>query len=236
MDVACEEYAQEVLGFSDNSTSGNPSLSLDPILSSFHSLSPFEGSDSIFENRCGDILLLVKLLNDDPSSPLPPNSFFMLGHLKSLILILLFLRGALSSKDFTFYREYAFLEGTDKLPVIIAKNLKEDEEVQLLKVLSLWASPVHYVPKKGGITIIENDDNELIPTRLVTGWRVCIDYRKLNDATRKDHFSLPFMDQMLERLAGNEYYCFLDGFSGYLKPKVRESRYYSLWGVKSLVT
>ncbi|GJU72104.1 reverse transcriptase domain-containing protein [Tanacetum coccineum] len=49
---------------------------------------------------------------------------------------------------------------------------------------------------------------------LVTGWGVCIDYRKLNDATRKDHFPLPFMDQMLERLAGNEYYCFLDGFSG----------------------
>ncbi|GKA67075.1 reverse transcriptase domain-containing protein [Tanacetum coccineum] len=61
------------------------------------------------------------------------------------------------------------------------------------------------------------DNNELIPTRLVTGWRVCIDYRKLNDATRKDHFPLPFMDQMLERLAGNEYYCFLDGFSGYFQ-------------------
>nr|GFB98298.1 DNA-directed DNA polymerase [Tanacetum cinerariifolium] len=55
------------------------------------------------------------------------------------------------------------------------------------------------------------------PTRLVTGWRVCIDYRKLNDATRKDHFPLSFMDQMLERLAGNEFYCFLDGFSGYFQ-------------------
>ncbi|GKA44140.1 reverse transcriptase domain-containing protein [Tanacetum coccineum] len=52
---------------------------------------------------------------------------------------------------------------------------------------------------------------------LVTGWRVCIDYRKLNEATRKDHFPLPFMDQMLERLAGNQYYCFLDGFSGYFQ-------------------
>ncbi|GKC70482.1 hypothetical protein Tco_1116365, partial [Tanacetum coccineum] len=78
-------------------------------------------------------------------------------------------------------------------------------------------SPVHYVPKKGGITVVKNEENELIPTRLVTGWRVCIDYRKLNDATRKDHFPLPFMDQMLERLAGNEYYCFLDGFSGYFQ-------------------
>ncbi|GJV33472.1 reverse transcriptase domain-containing protein [Tanacetum coccineum] len=67
------------------------------------------------------------------------------------------------------------------------------------------------------MTVVTNDDNELVPTRLVTGWRVCIDYRKLNEATRKDHFPLPFMDQMLERLAGNEYYCFLDGFSGYFQ-------------------
>nr|GEY06407.1 reverse transcriptase domain-containing protein [Tanacetum cinerariifolium] len=80
-----------------------------------------------------------------------------------------------------------------------------------------WVSPIHCVPKKGGMTVVTNDENELIPTRLVTGWRVCIDYRKLNEATRKDHFPLPFMDQMLERLAGNEYYCFLDGFSGYFQ-------------------
>nr|GFA23356.1 reverse transcriptase domain-containing protein [Tanacetum cinerariifolium] len=67
------------------------------------------------------------------------------------------------------------------------------------------------------MTVVTNDENELVPTRLVTGWRVCIDYRKLNEATRKDHFPLSFMDQMLERLAGNEYYCFLDGFSGTFK-------------------
>nr|GFA04495.1 reverse transcriptase domain-containing protein [Tanacetum cinerariifolium] len=79
---------------------------------------------------------------------------------------------------------------------------------------SPWVSPVHCVPKKGGMTLVTNDKNELVPTRLVTGWRVCIDYHKLNEATQKDHFPLPFMDQMLERLAGNEYYCFLDGFSG----------------------
>nr|GEU58683.1 DNA-directed DNA polymerase [Tanacetum cinerariifolium] len=82
---------------------------------------------------------------------------------------------------------------------------------------SSWVSPVHCVPKKGGFTIVKNEENGLIPTRLVTGWRVCIDYRKLNDATRKDHFPLPFMDQMLERLAGNQYYCFLNGFSGYFQ-------------------
>ncbi|GJV99958.1 reverse transcriptase domain-containing protein [Tanacetum coccineum] len=82
---------------------------------------------------------------------------------------------------------------------------------------SPWVSPVHCVPKKGGMTVVTNEENELVPTRLVTGWRVCIDYRKLNEATCKDHFPLPFMDQMLERLAGNEFYCFLDGFSGYFQ-------------------
>ncbi|GJY12162.1 reverse transcriptase domain-containing protein [Tanacetum coccineum] len=82
---------------------------------------------------------------------------------------------------------------------------------------SPWVSPVHCVPKKGGFTVVENDENELIPTRLVMGWRVCIDYRKLNDDTHKDHFPLPFMDQMLERLVGNDYYYFLDGFSGYIQ-------------------
>jgi hypothetical protein len=61
--------------------------------------------------------------------------------------------------------------------------------------------------------MVLNDDNELIPSRTVTGWRVCIDYRKLNDATQKYHFPLPFIDQMLERLSGYDYYCFLDGFS-----------------------
>jgi len=54
-----------------------------------------------------------------------------------------------------------------------------------------------------------------VQTRLPTKVRVCIDYRKLNAATRKDHFPLPFIDQMLERLAGHEYYCFLNGYSGY---------------------
>nr|GEU37666.1 DNA-directed DNA polymerase [Tanacetum cinerariifolium] len=67
---------------------------------------------------------------------------------------------------------------------------------------SPWVIPIHYVPKKGGFTVVENEENELIPTRLVTGWRVFIDYRKLNEATRKDHFPLLFRDQMLERLAG----------------------------------
>ncbi|GJX67794.1 reverse transcriptase domain-containing protein [Tanacetum coccineum] len=82
---------------------------------------------------------------------------------------------------------------------------------------SPWVSPIHCVPKKGGITVVTNENDELVPTRTVTGWRVCIDYRKLNEATTKDHFPLPFMDQMLERLAGNKYFCFLDGFFGYFQ-------------------
>ena len=80
---------------------------------------------------------------------------------------------------------------------------------------SKWVSPTQVDPKKSGVTMVANEHNELIPTRVTTGWRVCIDYRKLNAGTRKDHFPLPFVDQMLERVAGHEFYCFLDGYSGY---------------------
>ncbi|GJW86693.1 reverse transcriptase domain-containing protein [Tanacetum coccineum] len=242
-----------------------------------------EIDDSYYDSE-GDILLLEKFLNDDPSSPpLPPQELKVVEpkNEKSSIDE----PPEVELKDLPPHLEYAFLEGTDKLPVIIAKDLKDEEKAALIKVLkshkqaiawklsdikginpefcthkilmeddfkpavqhqrrvnpkihevikkevlklldagliypisdSPWVSPVHCVPKKGGFTVVENEENELIPTRLVTGWRVCIDYRKLNDATRKDHFPLPFMDQMLERLAGNEYYCFLDGFSGYFQ-------------------
>ena len=80
---------------------------------------------------------------------------------------------------------------------------------------SSWVSPVHVVPKKGGFSVIRNEKNELIPTRTVTGWRMCIDYKKLNTATRKDHFPLPFINQMLDGLARHSHLCFLDGYSGY---------------------
>ena len=76
-------------------------------------------------------------------------------------------------------------------------------------------SPVQVVPKKGGMIVVRNEKNKLLPTRTITEWRVCIDYRKLNKATRKDHFPLPLIDQMLDRLVGYEYYCFIDGYLGY---------------------
>ena len=80
---------------------------------------------------------------------------------------------------------------------------------------SKWVSSVQVVPKISGITVVKNEDNDLVPTQIHTGWRVCIDYRKLNSTTRKDHFPLPFIDQMLERIVGHTHYCFLDSFLGY---------------------
>jgi hypothetical protein len=80
---------------------------------------------------------------------------------------------------------------------------------------SEWICPVQVVPKKDGITVIFNEKNELIPQRMVTGWLMCIDYRKLNKATRKDHFPLPFINEMLERLANYSFFCYLNGYSGY---------------------
>nr|GEZ26685.1 DNA-directed DNA polymerase [Tanacetum cinerariifolium] len=237
----------------------------------------------------GNILLLEAILNSKPSPPFP-NQEQNLPEFKEELKAYeaQTVKSSVDEppevelKDPPHHLEYAFLEGDNKFPVIIAKELGDEEKSALIKVLkshkgaiawklsdiqginpefythkilmeedykpamqhqrrvnpkihdvlkkeveklldagliylifgSPWVSPIHCVPKKGGFTVVDNEENELIPTRLVTGWRVCIDYRKLNDDTRKDHFPLPFMDQMLERLAGNEYYCFLDGFSG----------------------
>jgi len=103
--------------------------------------------------------------------------------------------------------------------------MQEAVKIEILKLLdngiiypisdSQWISQVHAVPKKAGFTVVENEQKELIQTRLPTKVRVCMDNRKLNAVTRKDHFLLPFIDQMLERFARHEYYCFLDGYSGY---------------------
>nr|GEV05496.1 retrovirus-related Pol polyprotein from transposon 17.6 [Tanacetum cinerariifolium] len=140
----------------------------------------------------GGIYLIEKLLNNDPFQ-LPPMDLKQGKVVKAKSLIEE--PPGLELKELPSHLEYAYLEGGD----------------------NPWVSTILCVPNKGGITIVENENNELIPTQLVTRWRVCIDYRRLNDATRKDHFPLPFMDQMLERLAGNEFYCFLDEFSGYFQ-------------------
>ncbi|XP_022855332.1 uncharacterized protein LOC111376601, partial [Olea europaea var. sylvestris] len=128
----------------------------------------------------------------------------------------------LELKQLPPHLRYAYLGESSTLLVIISSTVSEAEVLKLLDAGiiypisdSAWISAVQVVPKKGGITVIENEKNELIPTQTVTGWRVCIDYRKLNTATRKDHFPLPFIDQMLERLAGHSHYCFLNGYSGY---------------------
>nr|GEU36929.1 DNA-directed DNA polymerase [Tanacetum cinerariifolium] len=272
IDVACEEYNQEVLGFF---VSGNPTPSTEPIVStSSPTLTLFRESDFLLEETDafltiddepilpkndnsyydlkGDILLLEEFLNDDPSSPpLPPQELKVVEpkNEKSSIDE----PPVVELKNLLPHLEYAFLESDDKLPVIIAKDLKDEEKTALIKVLKSHKQALAWqlsdikgidpefctqkilmeddfkpavqqqrrvnlkIYEKGSFTVVENKGNELIPTRLVTGWLVCIDYQKLNNATRKDHFPLPFMDQMLEILAGNEYYCFLDGFSGYFQ-------------------
>nr|GEZ48885.1 reverse transcriptase domain-containing protein [Tanacetum cinerariifolium] len=297
IDMACEEYSQEVLSFSDVIASGNLTLYYDPIVStSSPTLTPFRDSDFLLEevdaflalkndptspevdhsyyNTEGEILLLEAFLNDDPSLPPPTQGMYLPQIRKELKICeakndksLIDEPPEVELKDLPPHLKYVFLEGDDKLPVIITKDLSVEEKSALIKVLKshkqaiAWklsdikginsefcthkilmeddfepvvqhqrrslGKPRNCVPKKGGLTVIENEENELIPTRLVTGWRVCIDYYKLNEATHKDHFPLPFMDQMLERLAGNEYYCFHDGFSGYFQipidPKDQEN-------------
>ncbi|GJZ53651.1 reverse transcriptase domain-containing protein, partial [Tanacetum coccineum] len=269
IEMTCEEYSQEVLGFSNVIASGNPTPYYDPIVStSSPTLTPFgdsnffleevdgflaieddptspEVNDSYYDPE-GDILLLESFLNDDPSLP-PPTQGNYLPEIQKELKVCeaktdkssIDKPPEVKLKDLPPHLEYAFLEGNNKLPVIIAKDLSVEEKAALIKVLKSHKRAIAWKLSdiKGinlefcthkilmeedyksavAFTVVENDENELIPTRLVTGWRVCIDYRKLNEATRKDHFPLPFMDQMLERLAGNEYYCFLDGFSGYFQ-------------------
>ena len=121
-----------------------------------------------------------------------------------------------------------YLEENAKLSKEMQRRLNHNIKVVKNKVIKLldngiiysisdnkWVSPTQVVPKKSGITVITNEKNELIPTRTITGWCMCIDYRKFNSMTRKGHFLLPFMDQILERVVSYEFYCFLDDYSGY---------------------
>ncbi|KAK1665650.1 hypothetical protein QYE76_053809 [Lolium multiflorum] len=124
----------------------------------------------------------------------------------------------------------------DAKPVVehqrrLIPKMKEVVRNEVLKLLeagiiypiadSRWVSPVHCVPKKGGMTVVPNDNDELIPQRIVVGYRMCIDFRKVNKVTKKDHYPLPFIDQMLERLSKNTHFCFLDGYSGFSQIAVK---------------
>nr|GFB10116.1 reverse transcriptase domain-containing protein [Tanacetum cinerariifolium] len=200
----------------------------------------------------GDILLLEAILNSEPSPPLsnqeqnlPTFKEELKAYEAQTVKSFVDEPPEVELKDLPHHIEYAFLEGNNKLPVIIAKELGSEEKAVLIKVLKSHKRAIAWkLFDIQGINLEfcthkilmeedykpavqhqrRNEENELIPTRLVTGWRVCIDYRKLNEATQKDHFPLLFMDQMLERLAGNEYYCFLDGFFGGSAPKKGQSK------------
>ncbi|GJY86259.1 reverse transcriptase domain-containing protein, partial [Tanacetum coccineum] len=196
IDATCEEYSQEVLGFSNSVAYNNPSPYYDPIVStSSPTLTPFaESNFLLFEEA--DAFIAI---DDEPVSPVLNATYYIPRLLRTTV---------------QHQRRV-----NPKIHDVIKKEVEKLLDAGLIYPISdsPWVSPVHCVPKKGGMTVVTNEENELVPTRLVTGWRVCIDYRKLNEATCKDHFPLPFMDQMLERLAGNEFYCFLDGFSGYFQ-------------------
>ncbi|GJY25366.1 reverse transcriptase domain-containing protein [Tanacetum coccineum] len=275
IDVTCEEYSQEVLDFSDSVAYGNPSPGYDPIVSnSSPTLTPFEESDFLLFEEADAFIAI----DDEPISPVfnttrttrpegdQSHSRALLnsgGELKGLTTII---------------SNYAFLAENNKLPIIIAKDLSNDEKTALIKVLksrkqaiawklsdikginlefyshkilmeddyepavqhqrrvnpkihdvikkeveklldagliypisgSPWVSPVHCVPKKGGMTVVTNNAiNELVyhktVNRLESSIMIIV---RLNEATRKDHFPLPFIDQMREDSAGNEYYSF----------------------------
>ncbi|RVW29444.1 Retrovirus-related Pol polyprotein from transposon 17.6 [Vitis vinifera] len=145
----------------------------------------------------------------------------------------------LNLKPLPMELKYTYLEENNQCPVVISSSLTGHQEIFLLEVLKRckkaigWqisdlkgisplplVSPTQVVPKKLGITVVQNEKGEEIATRLTLGWRVCIDYRKLNVVTRKDHFPLSFIDQVLERVSGHSFYCFLDGYSRYFQIEI----------------
>nr|GEU96337.1 reverse transcriptase domain-containing protein [Tanacetum cinerariifolium] len=198
-----KKYSQEFIGFSDVIVSGNPTPYYDPVVSTTSStLTPFENSDFLLE--VVDAFLALK---DDPT--LPEVDQYYVDIEGDILLLEAFLD---DDPLLPHPNQGNYLPQVRKeLKICEAKSdrssIDEPPEVKLKDL----------PPHLEYIFLEETDGNELILTRLVTGWRVYIDYRKLIEATRKDHFPLPFMDQMLERLAGNQYYFFLDDFSGYFQ-------------------
>nr|GEV12730.1 reverse transcriptase domain-containing protein [Tanacetum cinerariifolium] len=282
IDIAYKEFVQDVLDFQYNPKSSSPTLvsndsvsecdsCKEPIVKPYSpTLTPFRESDffleeieyflnddsiptgienSVYDPK-GDILFFEKLLNEDPSQ-LPPMDLKLAEELKEKSSVEE--PPELELKELPSHLEYAFLEDSNKLPVIIAKNLKVNEKEALINVLKSHKRAIAWKisdikgidPRFCTHKILMEDDykpavqsqrrvnpkiHDVIKKEVIkfldvgmiyhisdSPWRVCIDYRKLNDATRKDHFPLTFMDQMLKRLTGNEFYCFLDGFSGYFQ-------------------
>nr|GEW18475.1 reverse transcriptase domain-containing protein [Tanacetum cinerariifolium] len=172
IDMACEEYSQEVLGFFDVIASGNPTYYYDLIVSiTSPTLTPFENSDFLLEevdaflaieddhtspefyqpylNPEGDILLLEAFLNDDPSLP-PLNQENYLPEVRKELKICeaKFYKSSVDEppkvelKDLPPHLEYAFLEGDDKLPIIIAKDLSVEEKIALITVLKSYKQAI----------------------------------------------------------------------------------------------
>nr|GEY46590.1 DNA-directed DNA polymerase [Tanacetum cinerariifolium] len=247
IDATCEEYSQKVLGFADVVSDEVSTKYYEPIVSnSSPTLTPFNESDFYLEEieNClnddsnseeikdsefdmeRDILILEAFLNNDPEPPSNQKVYF--PSVRKDLKVVQPKNQSLDDeppevelKELPPYLEYAFLGENKKWPVIIAKDLSVNEKTALIDVLKSRKKAIAWK-----LTDIKGIDPEFYSHKIlleedfspkVQSWRVCIDYRKLNEATRKDHFPLPFMDQMLERLAGNEYYCFLDGFSGYFQ-------------------
>ncbi|GJW82287.1 reverse transcriptase domain-containing protein [Tanacetum coccineum] len=264
------EYSQEVLGFSDEIAYGNPSPGYDPIVSnSSPTLTPFGDSDFLLLEEAdtflaladdptlpevneayydpeGDILLLESLLNSDPSPSLNQGNY--LPEIRKELKVCKSAESSIDEppevelKDLPPHLEYAFLADNNKLPVIIAKDLSDDEKTALIKVLKSRKQAIAWkLSDIKGINLkfcshkilMEEDYEPTVQHQRRVNPKIHDvikkEVEKLLDAgliypisdspwpTRKDHFPLPFMDKMLERLAGNEYYCFLDGFSGYFQ-------------------
>ncbi|GJV38536.1 hypothetical protein Tco_1411013 [Tanacetum coccineum] len=204
------------LGFSNVIASGNPTPYFEPIVSTASpSLTPFGDSDFLLFEEANSFLAL----EDDPtSSEVDPTYQDPEGDILLLEAILNTKTVETSVdeppevklKELPPHLKYAFLEGDNKLPVIIAKDLKDEEKAALLKVLKSHKRAIacKLSDIKCGIPEIlysQNSNGRGLRTICAKSKKAL---GKLNEATRKDHFPLPFMDQMLERLAGNEYYCY----------------------------
>nr|GEU43027.1 hypothetical protein [Tanacetum cinerariifolium] len=175
--------------------------------------------------------VLEAFMNDDPSLP-PPNQENYLPQVRKELKICEAKtdRSSIDEppevelKDLPPHLEYAFLEGNDKLPVIVLKDLSVEEKTALITVLKSHKRAIAWkLSNIKGIDpefcthkiLMEEDFEPVVQHQRRFNPKIYdVIKNKLNEATRKDHFPLPFMDQMLKRLVGNRYYSFLDGFSG----------------------